>query len=112
MRKNRLFIVMLAAAVFLLSEISVYAQPKGGADSSSEVADNRKAVSDAIEITILQEQQAALVPTGKISPSRRQALREQVQWIAELAERTIESPRDRVRFESWLVHVRETLVGS
>jgi uncharacterized membrane protein len=31
------------------------------------------------------------------SPSRRRALREQVQWIAELAERTIESPHDRAR---------------
>jgi hypothetical protein len=30
MYKNRLFIVMLAAAVFLLSEISVYAQPREG----------------------------------------------------------------------------------
>ena len=43
------------------------------------------------------------------SPSRRQALREQVQWIAELAERTIESPHDRARFESRLARVREAL---
>ena len=43
------------------------------------------------------------------SPSRRQALREQVQWIAELAERTIESPHDRARFESRLAQVRKAL---
>jgi uncharacterized membrane protein len=43
------------------------------------------------------------------SPSRRQALREQAQWIAELAERTIESPYDRSRFENRLARVREAL---
>ena len=38
------------------------------------------------------------------NPGRRRALREQVQWIAELAVRTIESPHDRTRFESgWRV---------
>jgi uncharacterized membrane protein len=39
------------------------------------------------------------------NPSRRQALCEQAQWIAELAERTIESPHDRARFESRLARV-------
>ncbi len=43
------------------------------------------------------------------SPSRRQALREQAQWIGELAECTIESPHDRARFESRLARVREAL---
>jgi uncharacterized membrane protein len=43
------------------------------------------------------------------SPSRRRALREQVEGIAELAERTIESPHDRARFESRLARVREAL---
>ena len=41
------------------------------------------------------------------SPSRRQALREQVECIAELAARTIESPHDRARFESRLARARE-----
>lgn len=41
------------------------------------------------------------------SPSRRRVLREQVQWIAELADRTIESPHDRERFESRLAQVRD-----
>jgi uncharacterized membrane protein len=43
------------------------------------------------------------------SPIRRQALREQAQWIAELAERTIASPHDRARVESRLARVREAL---
>jgi uncharacterized membrane protein len=34
-----------------------------------------------------------------VSPSRRRALDEQVQWIAELADRTIESTHDRARIE-------------
>jgi uncharacterized membrane protein len=42
-------------------------------------------------------------------PHRRRALREQVQWIAELAERTIESLHDRENFEIRLARVRETL---
>ncbi len=40
---------------------------------------------------------------------RLQALRDQVQWIVESADRTIESPHDRARFEQRLAHVREGL---
>ncbi len=43
------------------------------------------------------------------SPQRRLALREQVQWIAELAERTLESPHDRARIDAQLAHVFKTL---
>ena len=43
------------------------------------------------------------------SPNRRRVLREQVERIAELAERTIESPHDRARFESRLFRVREAI---
>jgi uncharacterized membrane protein len=42
-------------------------------------------------------------------PSRRLALCERVDWIAELAERTIASPYDRTRFEGRLGPVREVL---
>lgn len=42
-------------------------------------------------------------------PGRRRVLREQAECIAELAERTIESPRDRERFESRWAQVREAL---
>jgi uncharacterized membrane protein len=44
-----------------------------------------------------------------VSPSRLQALHEQMECIAELAERTIESPHDRARFESRLARAREAL---
>jgi uncharacterized membrane protein len=44
-----------------------------------------------------------------VSPSRRRALDEQAQWIAELADRTIESPHDRARIETRLMQVREAL---
>ena len=43
------------------------------------------------------------------SPSRRQVLGEQVECIAELAARTLESPHDRARFESRLARVRDSL---
>jgi uncharacterized membrane protein len=43
------------------------------------------------------------------NPSRRQVLGAHVQWIAELAERTIESPRDRARFEGRMARVRAAL---
>jgi len=43
------------------------------------------------------------------SPQRRQALIEQVQLIAELADRTVESTYDHARIETSLVRVRETL---
>ncbi len=43
------------------------------------------------------------------NPARRQALREQIEWITELAERTIASPHDRERFESRLANVRQAL---
>jgi uncharacterized membrane protein len=43
------------------------------------------------------------------SSSRRQALREQAQWIAELATRTIASPHDRTRVERRLARVRAAL---
>ena len=43
------------------------------------------------------------------SAGRRRALQEQMEWIAELAARTVESPHDRERFESRLANVREAL---
>jgi len=43
------------------------------------------------------------------SPHRRGAIGEQVQWTAELAERTVESAHDRARIDTLLARVRETL---
>ena len=45
------------------------------------------------------------------SPSRRRPLREHVQWITEAAERTIESPHDRARFEQRLTQVRNAFLA-
>jgi len=44
-----------------------------------------------------------------VTLSHRRALDEQVQWIAELAGRTLPAPQDRARIEGRLVQVRETL---
>jgi uncharacterized membrane protein len=43
------------------------------------------------------------------SPGRRQALHDQVRWISELAERTLESGHDRARIDTRLAHVCEAL---
>jgi uncharacterized membrane protein len=43
------------------------------------------------------------------SPGRRRVLREEMEWIGELAARTIEALHDRARFESRLVRVRAAL---
>ena len=43
------------------------------------------------------------------SPVRRRSLREQVQWIAELAERTVEFAHDRARIDTRMARVREAL---
>ncbi len=43
------------------------------------------------------------------SPRRRRALGEQVDWISELAERSVESAHDRVRIDRRLARVREVL---
>ncbi len=45
------------------------------------------------------------------NPRRRQALNDQVEWIAEMARRTIDSPHDRSCFESRLGQVRAPLTS-
>ncbi len=62
-------------------------------------------------VAIMLRMLGALHTIGSLAASagRRRVLREQLQWIAELAERTIEPPHDRKRFESRLARVREAL---
>lgn len=62
-------------------------------------------------VAIMLRMLGALQTIGSLtaSPSRRRVLREQAHWVAELAERTIESPHDRARFESRLARVYEAL---
>ena len=45
------------------------------------------------------------------SPTRRRALGDQVQWIADLAERTVESAHDRATIDRQLAGVREALAA-
>jgi uncharacterized membrane protein len=45
------------------------------------------------------------------NPAHKLALDEQVNWIAELADRTIISPDDRARIERRLLQVREALLA-
>jgi len=60
-------------------------------------------------VAIMSRMLSALQTIASLTtnPSRRRAVCEQVQWIADLAGRTIESPYDRARFESRLASVRE-----
>lgn len=44
-------------------------------------------------------------------PNRRRALRDQVQWVAEIADRSIESAHDRMRINAQIARVREALEG-
>ena len=62
-------------------------------------------------VGIMLRMLGALQTIGSLtdSPSRRRALREQVQWLAELSERTVESSHDRSRIDARLTSVRETL---
>ncbi len=60
-------------------------------------------------LAIMLRMLAALQTIASLTtnPSRRQTLHQQVEWIAELATRTLESPHDRSRFENRLAQVRE-----
>lgn len=62
-------------------------------------------------VAIMSRQLGALqIIAGQTTdPGRRRAVHEKVQWIADLAERTIASPYDRERFERHLVRVRKEL---
>jgi uncharacterized membrane protein len=62
-------------------------------------------------VSVMSRMLGALDAIGSLtdSPRRRRALREQVQRIAELADRTIDSAHDRARIEARLTRVREAL---
>jgi len=62
-------------------------------------------------VSIMLRMLGAIQTIGSLTarPDRRRALRDQVRWIAESAERTIESPHDRIRFEKRLARVLEAL---
>jgi len=65
----------------------------------------------ADNVAVMARMLGALHTIGSLTTDqrRRQALLEQVQWIAELADRTIESSHERARIERRLVLVREAI---
>jgi uncharacterized membrane protein len=67
--------------------------------------------SAAGNVAVMARMLGALHTIGSLTTDqrRRQALHEQVQWIAELADRTIESTHDCARIERRLMEVREAL---
>lgn len=84
-----------------------------GPTFASLVAESFDQIRESAEgnVAIMIHMLGALQTIGSLtgSPSRRRVLREQVEGIADLADRTIESSHDRVRFESRMARVRETL---
>jgi uncharacterized membrane protein len=62
-------------------------------------------------VAIIARMLGAIDTLGSLTanPNHRRALDEQVQWIAELTDRTVPAPQDRARIERRLDHVRETL---
>jgi len=76
----------------------------------AEAFDQIRASAEA-NVAILARMLGALNTVGSLTtrPSHLRALDEQVQWIAELADRTIEATHDRARLERRLSEVRETL---
>jgi uncharacterized membrane protein len=76
------------------------------ADAFDQIRQNAKG-NVAILLRMLGALQTIASRTAR--SGRRQAVHEQVQSIAELAERTIASPHDRARFESRLARVRAAL---
>ena len=62
-------------------------------------------------VAIMLRMLGAIQTIGSLTtvPGRRCALRDHVQWIAELGERSIEAPYDRTRLKARLARVREAL---
>jgi len=62
-------------------------------------------------IAIMSRMLSALQTIASLTarPGRRRAIRYQVQWIAEMTERTVETAHDRARIDTLLARVRETL---
>ena len=78
------------------------------ADLTAESFDQIRVSAKGNVAVMLRLLDAIEIITGlTASAGRRRTLREQMDWIAELAARTIESPRDRTRFEQRLARVRK-----
>ena len=89
-------------------ELRVIAIGSTFADLTAEAFDQIRVSAQGNVAVILRLLNAIEIITGlAASASQRRALREQMEWIAELAARTIESPHDRTRFEQRLARVRK-----
>lgn len=84
-----------------------------GPDFAGLVAESFDQIRGSAEgnLAVMLRMLGSLQTIGSLTskPSRRRALREQAQWIAELAARTIKSPHDRQRLESRLANVCDAL---
>ena len=89
-------------------ELRVIAVGQTFASLVSESVDQIRS-SAAGNVAIMLRLLAAIHTIASLTPDplRRQVLREQVAWIAELAARTVAAPHDRARLEHRLAQVRE-----
>lgn len=76
------------------------------ADSFDEI---RSSAEGNVAIMLQMLRAAQTIANLTDNPSRRRVLREHVEYIAEMAERSIESPHDQTRFKTRLSQVREAL---
>jgi uncharacterized membrane protein len=92
------------------SELRVIAMAPSFEDLLVEAFDQIRRNAEG-NVSVMSRMLGALDAIGSLtdSPRRRRALREQVQRIAELADRTIDSAHDRARIDARLTRVREAL---
>jgi uncharacterized membrane protein len=80
------------------------------AESFDQIRASASASAKGNVVVILRLLDAIEIIAGfTASAGRRRALREQTEWLAELAARSIESPHDRSRFEERLARVCKAL---
>jgi len=91
-------------------KLRVIAKGPGFESLLTEACDQiRRAASGNVAIISRMLGSLQTIGSRTTRPSRRLVLREQVELIAELAERTVESPHDRSKIEARLAHVRSAL---
>jgi uncharacterized membrane protein len=76
----------------------------------AESFDQIRSIAKGDVVIILRMLGAFQTLAGLIAdPNRRRALRDQVQWVAEIAERTVESAHESARINEQIARVREAL---
>lgn len=69
----------------------------------------RASAAGNVEVMLQMLHSLQTINSFTVSPSRRRVLGNHMQWLAELAERTIAAPCDRARFDTSLARVRQSL---